>query len=70
MICKSAEGAMTYYYYVRSDNTGYWTPTPPCYINDKYLAAIDADEMPTQTPFEMQYKIASAFAKHLNPYQS
>ena len=61
---------MTYYYYIKPDNSGYWTPSPPCYSNDRYLASIDADEMPTKSPFEMQIQQASALAKMMNPYQS
>jgi hypothetical protein len=60
---------MTFYYYLKSDRSGYWTLSPPCYVKDQYLASIDADEMPTRTPIEMQADQATALAKMLNPYQ-
>lgn len=63
---------MTWYYYIKEIGPhpldGYWSPTPPCYSTDHYLACIDAAEMPTESPIQMQQSGISRQAKALNPY--
>jgi hypothetical protein len=60
---------MTWYYYIRPDDTGYWTPQPPCYSTDRYIGFVDAAEMPTKSIFQGQIEAASSQAKAMNPYQ-
>lgn len=62
---------MTWYYYVRKFQPleGYWTTTPPAMCEDRYLANIDAAEMPTESPFQMQQSGIARQTKAMNPYQ-
>lgn len=43
---------MKWHYYVRDDNTAYWSMQPPHVTKDKYLAYIYATEQPKDSPFQ------------------